>query len=63
MANTRRSIEVEEEKRLSIGVLCLRGTEQSINASPHYMRKELGIALGPTTVLGNRHRIIRDSLF
>jgi len=56
MANTRRSIEVEEEKRLSVGVLCMRGTEKSINASPYYMRRELEKVLGATTVLGSRHR-------
>lgn len=56
MANTRRSIEVETEERLSVGVLCMRGTEKSINASPYYMRRELEKVLGATTVLGSRHR-------
>jgi glycosyltransferase involved in cell wall biosynthesis len=51
-----RSTEEEGEGRLSVGVLCLRGTEQPIHACPYYMRKELDIALGTTTVIGSRHR-------
>lgn len=47
---------MEGGKRLSVGVLSLRGTEEPVHASPHYMRKELDIALGETTVIGSRHR-------
>ena len=56
MAGTRRSTEEEREGRLSVGVLCMRGTEKLIHASPYYMRKELGIASGAMTTIGNRHR-------
>jgi glycosyltransferase involved in cell wall biosynthesis len=56
MENSRRSKEMEGEKRLSVGVLSMRGTEDPVHASPHYMRQELDIALGETTVSGSRHR-------
>jgi hypothetical protein len=49
-------MEMEGEKRLRVGVLCMRGTGKPIHASPYYMRKELGMALGAMTTIGNRHR-------
>ena len=56
MADHDRMKEAVEAERLRVGILCLRGTTNPIDAGPFYMRRELDRALGETTLIGDVQR-------